>query len=34
VHGLFIGAKTFIISLIRDRMFAQDLSDLEAVAGC
>src|SRR5262249_33519986 len=33
VLGLLIGATAFSISLVRDRMYAQDLSDLEAIAG-
>jgi len=32
VLGLLIGAIAFAISLVRDRMYAQDLSDLEYVA--
>lgn len=32
VLGLLIGAIAFSISLVRDRMYAQDLSDLEAIA--
>ncbi len=32
VLGLLIGAIAFSISLVRDRMYAQDLSDLESVA--
>jgi biopolymer transport protein ExbB/TolQ len=32
VLGLLIGAIAFTISLVRDRMYAQDLSDLEAAA--
>jgi biopolymer transport protein ExbB/TolQ len=32
VVGLLIGAVAFAISLVRDRMYAQDLSDLEYVA--
>jgi len=32
VVGLLIGAIAFAISLIRDRLYAQDLSDLEYVA--
>ena len=32
VLGLLIGAVAFSISLVRDRMYAQDLSDLEATA--
>jgi biopolymer transport protein ExbB/TolQ len=32
VLGLLIGAVAFTISLVRDRLYAQDLSDLEYVA--
>jgi biopolymer transport protein ExbB/TolQ len=32
VVGLLIGAVAFAISLVRDRLYAQDLSDLEYVA--
>jgi biopolymer transport protein ExbB/TolQ len=32
VLGLLIGATAFAVSLVRDRLYAQDLSDLEAVA--
>ncbi|HTY97210.1 MAG TPA: MotA/TolQ/ExbB proton channel family protein, partial [Solirubrobacteraceae bacterium] len=32
VLGLLIGATAFAISLVRDRLYAQDLSDMEAVA--
>lgn len=32
VMGLFIGAIAFAVSLVRDRMYAQDLSDLEYIA--
>ena len=32
VLGLMIGAIAFAVSLVRDRMYAQDLSDLEYVA--
>ena len=32
VIGLLIGALAFAISLVRDRLYAQDLSDLEYVA--
>jgi biopolymer transport protein ExbB/TolQ len=32
VLGLLIGAVAFAISLVRDRLYAQDLSDLEFVA--
>jgi biopolymer transport protein ExbB/TolQ len=32
VIGLLIGAVAFAISLVRDRLYAQDLSDLEYVA--
>jgi biopolymer transport protein ExbB/TolQ len=31
VLGLLIGALAFSISLVRDRLYAQDLSDLEYV---
>jgi biopolymer transport protein ExbB/TolQ len=31
VLGLLIGAVAFTISLVRDRLYAQDLSDLEYV---
>ena len=31
VIGLLIGALAFTISLVRDRLYAQDLSDLEYV---
>ena len=30
--GLLVGAVAFGISLVRDRLYAQDLSDLEFVA--
>jgi len=33
VLGLMIGAVAFVISLVRDRLYGQDLSDLEFVAG-
>jgi biopolymer transport protein ExbB/TolQ len=33
VVGLLIGAIAFVISLVRDRLYGQDLSDLEFVAG-
>ncbi|MBS1885032.1 MAG: MotA/TolQ/ExbB proton channel family protein [Actinobacteria bacterium] len=33
VLGLLIGAIAFIISLVRDRLYGQDLSDLQFVAG-
>jgi biopolymer transport protein ExbB/TolQ len=33
VLGLLIGAVAFVISLVRDRLYGQDLSDLEFVAG-
>jgi biopolymer transport protein ExbB/TolQ len=33
VLGLLIGAVAFVISLVRDRFYGQDLSDLEFVAG-
>ena len=32
VLGLLIGAVAFAVSLVRDRLYAQDLSDLEYVA--
>ncbi len=32
VLGLLIGALAFAVSLVRDRLYAQDLSDLEAIA--
>lgn len=32
VLGLLIGAIAFSISLVRDRLYAQDLSDLESIA--
>jgi biopolymer transport protein ExbB/TolQ len=32
VLGLLIGAIAFSISLVRDRLYAQDLSDMEAIA--
>jgi biopolymer transport protein ExbB/TolQ len=32
VLGLLIGAMAFAISLVRDRLYAQDLSDMEAIA--
>jgi biopolymer transport protein ExbB/TolQ len=32
VLGLLIGAIAFTISLIRDRLYAQDLSDMESIA--
>ncbi len=32
VLGLLIGAVAFAIALVRDRLYAQDLSDLEYVA--
>jgi biopolymer transport protein ExbB/TolQ len=32
VLGLLIGAVAFVISLVRDRLYGQDLSDLEFVA--
>ena len=34
VAGLLIGAIAFAISLIRDRLYAQDYSDVEYVAAC
>jgi biopolymer transport protein ExbB/TolQ len=33
VLGLLIGAVAFVISLVRDRLYGQDLSDLEFIAG-
>lgn len=33
VLGLLIGAVAFVIALVRDRLYGQDLSDLEFVAG-
>lgn len=33
VLGLLIGALAFVVSLVRDRLYGQDLSDLEFVAG-
>jgi biopolymer transport protein ExbB/TolQ len=33
VLGLLIGAIAFVISLVRDRLYGQDLSDLEFIAG-
>ncbi|HTT94207.1 MAG TPA: MotA/TolQ/ExbB proton channel family protein [Solirubrobacterales bacterium] len=33
VLGLLIGAIAFVVSLVRDRLYGQDLSDLEFVAG-
>jgi len=33
VIGLLIGALAFVISLVRDRLYGQDLSDLQFVAG-
>ncbi len=33
VLGLLIGAIAFVISLVRDRLYGQDLSDLQFVAG-
>lgn len=32
VLGLLVGAIAFAVSLVRDRLYAQDLSDMEAVA--
>jgi biopolymer transport protein ExbB/TolQ len=32
VLGLLIGAIAFVISLVRDRLYGQDLSDLQFVA--
>jgi biopolymer transport protein ExbB/TolQ len=34
VAGLLVGAIAFAISLIRDRIYAQDYSDVEYVAAC
>ncbi len=34
VAGLLIGAFAFAISLVRDRLYAQDYSDVEYVAAC
>ncbi len=34
VAGLLIGAVAFAISLVRDRLYAQDYSDVEYVAAC
>ncbi len=34
VAGLMIGALAFAISLVRDRLYAQDYSDVEYVAAC
>ena len=34
VAGLLIGAIAFAISLVRDRLYAQDYSDVEYVAAC
>lgn len=34
VAGLMIGAFAFAISLVRDRLYAQDYSDVEYVAAC
>ncbi|MFT3864934.1 MAG: MotA/TolQ/ExbB proton channel family protein [Solirubrobacterales bacterium] len=34
VAGLLIGAIAFAISLVRDRLYAQDFSDVEYVAAC
>jgi biopolymer transport protein ExbB/TolQ len=33
VLGLLVGAVAFVISLVRDRLYGQDLSDLEFIAG-
>jgi biopolymer transport protein ExbB/TolQ len=33
VLGILIGALAFVISLVRDRLYGQDLSDLQFVAG-
>jgi biopolymer transport protein ExbB/TolQ len=32
ILGLFIGAVAFAVSLVRDRLYSQDLSDLEYIA--
>lgn len=32
VLGLLIGAIAFSVSLVRDRLYAQDLSDMESIA--
>jgi len=34
VAGLLIGAIAFAVSLVRDRLYAQDYSDVEYVAAC
>jgi len=34
VAGLLVGAIAFAISLVRDRLYAQDYSDVEYVAAC
>jgi len=34
VAGLLVGAVAFAISLVRDRIYAQDYSDVEYVAAC
>jgi biopolymer transport protein ExbB/TolQ len=34
VAGLLIGALAFAVSLVRDRLYAQDYSDVEYVAAC
>lgn len=34
VTGLLVGAVAFAISLVRDRLYAQDYSDVEYVAAC
>ncbi len=34
VAGLLVGAIAFAISLVRDRLYAQDFSDVEYVAAC
>jgi biopolymer transport protein ExbB/TolQ len=34
VAGLMIGAFAFAISLVRDRLYAQDYSDVEYIAAC
>ena len=34
VAGLLVGAIAFTISLVRDRLYAQDYSDVEYVAAC
>ena len=34
VVGLLVGAISFAVSLVRDRLYGQDLSDLEYLAAC